>query len=103
MHADSTVHEVGIPAFRMLACFQIPLVICIVYTAALRGAGDSRTPMILTCISVLGIRVPLAWYFGVFLSGGLSGAWIGMCADVTFRAVMVRWRFQRGNWARIEV
>lgn len=98
MHSDPEVHRIGVPAFRLLAFFQVPMVVCIVYTAALRGAGDSRTPMLFTVFSVLGIRVPLAWLCGHVLEWGLVGAWIGMCADVLVRAILVSVRFVRGGW-----
>lgn len=103
MHESPDVHAVGVPAFRMLAFFQIPLMVSIVYTAGLRGAGDTRYPMICTLISVLGVRVPLAYLCGVVLNGGLIGAWIGMCADVLLRAVLVALRFASRSWAQTEI
>ena len=103
MHDDPAVHQAGIPAFRLMSFFQVPLVIAIVYTAALRGAGDTRAPLRYTCISVLFVRVPVAYLFGIVLEGGLVGAWIGMCSDVALRGMLVAIRFHRGAWARVEV
>ena len=103
MHADAAVHAAGVPAFRMLSFFQVPLVLAIIYTAALRGAGDTLAPMIVTLITVLGIRVPLAWFCGVYLDGGLIGAWIGMCADVALRAILVAAWFIGGRWKAVRV
>jgi len=103
MHTEADVHAVGVPAFRMLAFFQVPLVAAIIYTAALRGAGDTLTPMIVTAITVLGVRVPVAWLFGVYFEGGLIGAWIGMCADVTLRGALVAAWFYSGRWQSTRV
>jgi len=58
---------------------------------------------VFTCLGVLGVRVPVAYLCGIVLEGGLFGAWIGMCADVTLRAILVAVRFHRGGWARVEV
>jgi putative MATE family efflux protein len=99
MHNDSAVREVGIPAFRMLAFFQVPLALSIIYVFALRGAGDTRYPMWCTIFSVIGVRIPVAYLCGIVLDGGLFGAWIGMCADIGVRATLVWWRYTRGRWA----
>lgn len=61
-------------ALRGLACVQIPLAFLIVYVGALRGAGDSRSPMIYTALSMALVRVPLAYLGGIVLRGGLLGA-----------------------------
>jgi Na+-driven multidrug efflux pump len=100
MHADSAVWNEGIAAFQMLAFFQVPLVWSIVYVQALRGAGDTRTSLWITMFGILVVRLSLAYLFGVYWQGGLFGAWIGMCADVAIRAVIVAICWVRGAWER---
>ncbi|MGH7127760.1 MAG: MATE family efflux transporter [Planctomycetaceae bacterium] len=103
MHDDPAVWAVGVPAFRLLAFFQVPLVMSIIFVHALRGAGDTRFPMLVTLLSVFGVRLPVAYLAGVVLGGGLFGAWIGMCADVAARALLVAIRYLRGRWIGTEV
>lgn len=103
MHEEAAVREVGIPAFRMLAFFQVPLMLAIVYVYALRGAGDTRYPMWITVVGLFACRLPVAWLFGIVLDGGLFGAWIGMCAGMLFRATLVMWRYVRGGWMQTTV
>ncbi len=103
MHRDELVHQIGIPAFRMLAFFQPPLAISIVYVFALRGAGDTRYPMLINTIGVYAIRVPLGYFCGITLELGLVGAWLGMCGDIAVRAVLVWLRFVRQRWLEIRV
>ncbi|MEX0702269.1 MAG: MATE family efflux transporter [Planctomycetales bacterium] len=98
MHHDPTVAAEGIGALRLLALAQIPLTLEIVYVASLRGAGDTRTPMFINVLGMTAVRLPLAWLFGIHLEGGLIGAWIGMVADLIFRAALVVWRYARGRW-----
>ena len=98
MHQDVQVHAVGVPAFRFNALFQVPLVVAIVYTFALQGAGETRQPMYVSFLGAFGVRIPLAYLCGIVLDGGLIGAWIGMCCDNTVRAVLVAWLFRRGQW-----
>ncbi|MDA1018574.1 MAG: MATE family efflux transporter [Planctomycetota bacterium] len=103
MSDQSSVRSIGAPALRILAFVQVPLVIGIVYVTSLRGAGDTRFPMLITITSVLGVRVPLAYLFGIVWDGGLTGAWIGMCSDVVLRAILLSIRYARGRWLEIEV
>jgi len=103
MHKEPAVWEAGVSAFRMLAFFQVPLVWSIVYVQALRGAGDTRSPLLITLFGVLFVRLSLAYLFGVMWQGGLIGAWIGMCADVLARAVLVAVRYARGAWVETRV
>lgn len=103
MHRDPLVREVGAPALRYIALYQIPLVALIIYTQALRGAGDTRYPMLFTILGTLMIRVPVAYICGIVFKGGLIGAWTGMMVDVTFRCVLASLRYYRGEWTRLKV
>jgi Na+-driven multidrug efflux pump len=103
MHNDPAVAAAGVPAFRLLAVFQVPNVISIIYFFSLRGAGDTRAPLVITLLTTIALRLPLAWLLGVVCDGGLLGAWIGMCADILVRAVLVRQRYASGRWLHIKV
>ncbi len=109
------VIALGIPVLRLVA-FAMPALACTnVFTAALRGAGDTRWPVLITWIGFLGIRIPLAYFFtndrldlgplGA-LPGwnlGLFGAWLAMFADLYVRGGLFVARFARGKWKEIKV
>lgn len=97
------VARIGVPAMRALAFFQLPLALMIVYTNALRGAGDTRFPLLFTLLGTLTIRLPLGYLFGVVLQGGLVGAWMGMFADMTVRAILSTARFLGGRWEHLKI
>lgn len=103
MSTDADVAAVGPPAFRILSFFQVPLMALIVYTYSLRGAGDTRYPFVFMLIGMAGLRLPLAWLFGIYLGGGLVGAWIGMFADIILRGAMITYRYTRGRWVETAV
>ena len=103
MHRDELVRKIGIPAFRMLAFFQPPLAVSIVYVFALRGAGDTRHPMLINTLGIYAIRIPLGYFCGITLELGLIGAWIGMCGDIAIRAGLAWLRFVRQQWLAIRV
>jgi MATE family multidrug resistance protein len=100
---DPQVWKCGVPALKGLAFFQLPLAFLIVYLGALRGAGDTRTPMFVTALGMGCVRIPVALLGGFVLKGGLLGAWAGMFADITVRGILITWRFRKGLWQRIKV
>ena len=101
---------VGVPALQLVA-FAMPAVACtIILSASLRGAGDTRVPMVFTWSGFFGVRIPLAYWLtgaavdlgplGMFegASLGLMGAWWAMFADLYFRAILLVIRFASGRW-----
>jgi Na+-driven multidrug efflux pump len=103
MHDDQAVRAAGAPAFRLLALFQIPLMASIVYLMSLRGAGETRYPLLVTIIAMFGFRLPVAYVCGIVLQGGLIGAWMGMYADMTVRGILATLRYRRGSWVETAV
>ena len=103
MHRDAGVVAAGVPAMRLLGCVQVFLAAGIVYISALRGAGDTRWPLGITLVGMYAVRLPLAYLCGVVLGGGLAGAWVGLCGDVTFRALAGGLRFAGGGWTHTRV
>jgi Na+-driven multidrug efflux pump len=91
------------------------LACCIIFTYALRGAGDTRVPLLFTWIGFVVVRIPLAYLFtlqyldlgtlGVWPGGnlGLFGAWLAMFADLMVRGGFFLYRFTSGRWQTIRV
>lgn len=109
------VVDVGVPVLRLVA-FAMPFVACtVVFTYALRGAGDTRVPVLFTWIGFVGVRIPLAYLFTLKtlhlgLLGdwpgcdwGLFGAWLAMFADLVIRGGLLFFRFLGGRWREIQV
>jgi multidrug resistance protein, MATE family len=103
MSTDPLVQEVGTRPFRYLALLQPLLATSIVYIAGLRGAGDTRYPLLISLMGAFCVRVPLGYFFGVVLNGGLLGAWVGMFGDMIWRAVGAIVRYHRGRWVHTKV
>ncbi len=102
-HEYVRVAVIGVPALRCLAFFEVPQALSIIYSNALRGAGDTRWPMLFTIIGMLIVRLPLAYVGGIVLHGGLIGAWCGMFADMLCRGILNTIRFTRGRWQHVQV
>jgi putative MATE family efflux protein len=99
----SPVVPIAASLLRIIAFVMPPLAVMMVLTGALRGAGDTRWPLIFTLLGFIAIRLPLAYYFIEVLGLGVYGAWYAAIIDVTVRSVLLTWRFFHGGWQHIEV
>jgi putative MATE family efflux protein len=70
----------------------------LVVGSALRATGDSRTPFLLTALSMWGVWIPLSWLLGLRLGLGLPGFWLAMIADEWLRGVVLHARWRRRGW-----
>jgi Na+-driven multidrug efflux pump len=107
--------EAGVPVLRLVAFAMPALASCIIFTAALRGAGDTRVPLLFSLLGFFVVRLPLAWvltrpaldlgplgaYAGPAL--GLFGAWLAMLADILVRGLFFLARFAGGRWQQVRV
>jgi putative MATE family efflux protein len=100
---QAAIVEAGVPVLRLVA-FAMPfLASCIVFTAALRGAGDTRVPVLFTWLGFFAVRIPLAYFLTGPAGLGLLGAWLAMCADIVVRGVFFLARFATGRWQHLKV
>jgi putative MATE family efflux protein len=96
--------EAGVPVLRLIAFGMPPLASCIIFTSALRGAGDARMPVVFTWLGYFGVRIPLAYLLTWHrFELGLMGAWLAMIIDITIRGSFFLWRFRGGQWQRMRV
>lgn len=65
---------------------------------ALRGAGDTRWPLLVSFAGLWLVRLPVAWVAGVWLGWGMTGVWAGYMIEYYARAIVTTWRFARGRW-----
>lgn len=70
---------------------------------ALRGAGDTRWPLMVSFAGLWLIRLPVAWYVGVVLGKGMYGVWTGYVIEYYLRAGVTTWRFAQGRWKTLKV
>lgn len=99
-----------------IVAFSTPfMAILAILSGALRGAGDTRYPFMITMIGHLLIRIPGVYIIALHeiplpLIGdvpgfgyGIIGAWWVMVFDVVVRATLTTIRYLHGGWRKIEV
>jgi putative MATE family efflux protein len=104
----------GVPVLRLEAFAEPALACIVVFALALRGAGDTRVPVLFNFLGLFGVRIPLAYFltqeslrdglWGPWPGGSpLFGAWIAMVLDLTVRGAFFLYRFSSGRWQRVRV
>ncbi len=77
------------------------LALAMVYVGALRGAGDTRSPVLIAAIGVWLVRVPLSLLLAP--ACGLMGIWFTTGIDWAVRALASWLMLRRGVWRRIKL
>lgn len=67
---------------------------------ALRATGDVKFPVFVGVLSMWGVSVTFAWFFGIFLGMGLVGIWTGFIADEWLRGMLMLKRWRSKVWVR---
>ncbi|CAG1001760.1 putative FMN/FAD exporter YeeO [Myxococcaceae bacterium] len=97
---DRGVVEALGPFMLMLALAQPPMGVHFTLGGALRGAGDTWTPLVAAFLGNWAFRVPLSWIFAQGFDLDVTWVWAALIADHFVRAVWLTISFRRGRWRR---
>lgn len=100
---DNEVRAIGATAIRIFSISQPFLSMVVIFSGALRGAGDIMYVMITSFVGIWGFRILLTVLLNSVFSMGIMGVWIALCADFFIRAVMYLFRYKKGRWKAIVV
>jgi len=100
---DPEVLALGRPLLLLGALYQLGDAMAIISEGALRGAGDTRWPFAVETALGWGLLVPLAYYVGVVLDYGLTGAWLASLLHIVVLAGMLILRFRSNAWRQIRI
>ncbi len=70
---------------------------------SLRGAGDTKTPLLITLGGAWALRVPLTFIFIVLLRLPVYYAWVAMLIEWSVRAMISIRVFRTGRWLKTRV
>lgn len=88
---------------HMLALSQPLMAIDFTIGGALRGAGDTRFPLLTVLVAFYGCRLGWSFLVAGVLHLSLAWLWAALIGDYIARASLKAWRFRRGDWQTISV
>ncbi len=86
---DARVLSIGASLLAIAAAFQLFDGTQAVATGALRGLGDTRTPMIMNVLGHWVFGLPVGYALCFRAGWGVSGLWVGLCIGLVFVAVVL--------------
>jgi len=90
---DPDVVALAAALLSVAAVFQLFDGTQVVMSAALRGAGFTRTPLWAALLSHWGVGLPLALLLAFGYDLGVVGLWWGLCGGLCCAAGLLLWRF----------
>ena len=100
---EPAVVSLSTTALRLVSICQPFLAISMVLSGSLRGAGDTKSVLVITFLGIFLIRIPTTYLFLDILNFGLAGAWIVMTIDLFIRSSLLYYVFKRGKWKYLQV
>ena len=100
---DPEIIALGTVALKVIALSQPLQALAQVLAGGLRGAGDTRFPMVMTFLGIWLVRLPVSYLMGPLLGYGLPGIYVSNVLDSLVRAVVCFLRYRTGRWREIEV
>jgi Na+-driven multidrug efflux pump len=100
---DADLARMATMAIRVSTLELFGLCSLMILSGCLRGAGDTRTPMIVTLAGTLLFRVPTTYLFAITLNAGLKGVWLATAVDWSMRALITFFLYMRGKWKSITI
>ena len=97
---DPGVIEIGGMLLRFMGYIQIPQVISMVYSGALKGAGDAHSPFVITLICMWGVRILGILVSVHLLQQGMRAIAVWICADNLLRFVLFHLAYRKGRWRK---
>ena len=97
------VLQLGGELLSYLSVSALFVTVALNYTGALQGAGDTRSPLVITLISQL--VVPIGYLTVTEMTRGLQSAdvWSAILVGHILRCVLSVARFEQGRWIHIKV
>lgn len=97
------VDALAASCLRVASLTQPFMALAMTLGGGLRGAGDTRSPVLTAVVGVWLVRIPLAWGLAFPAGLGLLGIWITMIVDWAARAAVLGAVYVKGRWKAIRL
>lgn len=95
------VIALGATAIRISALEQPAIALEMVLAGALRGAGDTRFPLLVTSLGFWLVRMPLTYLVVFVWQLPLGAVWVVTAIDWFFRSILLYRYYRRGQWLKV--
>jgi MATE family multidrug resistance protein len=97
------IRPIAVVALRFVAVFSVFDVLSIVFSSALKGAGDTRFIMLMAgLLSIVGLVIP-TYVILVLLDGGINAGWTILTVYIIVLGFAFLARFLGGKWKSMRV
>ena len=103
LSADPSVRNLAARCLLITGFCQSGFAAAIIFSGALRGAGDTMSVMIMSLISVILLRLGGVLVVGLWLHMGLAAIWVVLASELFIRGCLIYSRFLQGGWKHVEV
>jgi len=97
------IMQTGIVLLRFVAFYSLFDTLFIVYSSAIKGAGDTRFVMWAIAILSLVVMVIPVFLGVIHFGAGIYFAWTGITTYICMAGLIFRWRYFKGKWKGMRV
>ena len=97
---DPEIIRMGASVLLLSILLETGRTINIVLINSLRASGDARYPVLIGAFSMVGMSLPLGYFFVFHLNLGLPGIWLAIAADEWTRAFIMFFRWKSRKWEK---
>jgi MATE family multidrug resistance protein len=98
-----SIMQYGRVILACAACYNFFDATFLIFSGALRGAGDTKYPMWLIISFAWGVLVPGMLILVLIFKAGVIAIWVFITIYVFALSVMIFLRFRSGKWKNIEM
>lgn len=91
------------PLMKLVSVFVLFDATYLIFGEAIRGAGDTKFFMKVMLFCAWGLLIPGAWIIIYKLHGSVFMVWSWLTFYAALTAVIMLWRFAKGEWKKIKV
>ncbi|MGZ7031788.1 MAG: MATE family efflux transporter [Thermoanaerobaculia bacterium] len=100
---EPLVTSIGTQLLRYLIVSGFFVTVALTYTGGLQGTGDTRSPLLISIVSQIGVPIGLCTFLQATRGLRPTDIWLAIVLGHFTRAVLSVWRFRQGKWRHIAV
>ncbi|MCX7708458.1 MAG: MATE family efflux transporter [Clostridia bacterium] len=100
---DASVLAMAALVLKIAAFITPPQNSLMIISGSLRGAGDTKWPLVNALVGTIFTRLTLAYILVKYFHLGIAGAWTAALIDQSIRSVLMLYRYKNGGWKQLAV